>query len=45
MKPVEIEFLMKDKLSGGLDKAGLAVDILAEKSAKAAAAKIGRAHV
>ena len=38
MKPVEIEFLMKDKLSGGLDKAGLAVDILAEKSAKAAAA-------
>ena len=37
MKPVEIEFLMKDKLSGGLDKAGLAVDILAEKSAKAAA--------
>lgn len=38
MKPVEIEFLMKDNLTGGLDKAGLAVDILAEKSAKAAAA-------
>lgn len=38
MKPVEIEFLMKDKLSGGLDKASLAVGILAEKSAKAAAA-------
>lgn len=38
MKPVEIEFLMKDNLTGGLDKAGLAVDILAEKSEKAAAA-------
>lgn len=38
MKPVEIEFLMKDNLSKGLDKAGLAVDILAEKSEKAAAA-------
>lgn len=38
MKPVEIEFLMKDKLSGGLDKAGLAVDILAGKAGKAAAA-------
>lgn len=38
MKPVEIEFLMKDSLTGGLDKAGLAVDILAEKSEKAAAA-------
>lgn len=37
MKPVEIEFLMKDNLSKGLDKAGLAVDILAEKSEKAAA--------
>ena len=37
MKPVEIEFLMKDNLSGGLDKAGLAVDVLAAKSAKAAA--------
>lgn len=36
MKPVEIEFLMKDNLSGGLDKAGLAVDILAVKSEKAA---------
>ena len=29
MKPVEIEFLMKDNLTGGLDMAGLAVDILA----------------
>lgn len=38
MKPVEIEFLMKDNLSGGLDKAGLAVDVLAAKSEKAAAA-------
>ena len=38
MKPVEIEFLMKDNLTGGLDKSGLAVDILAEKSEKAAAA-------
>lgn len=38
MKPVEIEFLMKDNLTGGLDKAGLAVNILAEKSEKAAAA-------
>lgn len=37
MKPVEIEFLMKDNLSGGLDKAGLAVDVLAAKSGKAAA--------
>lgn len=38
MKPVEIEFLMKDNLTGGLDKAGLAVDILAEKAGKAASA-------
>nr|DAG68560.1 MAG TPA: Tape measure domain protein [Caudoviricetes sp.] len=38
MKPVEIEFLMKDNLTGGLDKAGLAVDILAGKAGKAAAA-------
>lgn len=38
MKPVEIEFLMKDHLSGGLDKAGLAVDILASKAGKAAGA-------
>lgn len=37
MKPVEIEFLMKDKLSGGLDKAGLAVEVLATKAEKAAA--------
>lgn len=36
MKPVEIEFLMKDNLSKGLDKAGLAVDILAMKAGKAA---------
>ena len=36
MKPVEIEFLMKDNLTGGLDKAGLAVDILAGKAGKAA---------
>lgn len=38
MKPVEIEFLMKDHLSDGLDKAGLAVDILASKAGKAAEA-------
>lgn len=38
MKPVEIEFLMKDHLSGGLDKASLAVDILASKAGKAAEA-------
>lgn len=38
MKSVEIEFLMKDHLSGGLDKAGLAVDILASKAGKAAEA-------
>lgn len=37
MKPVEIEFLMRDKLSGGLDKAGLAVEVLATKAEKAAA--------
>lgn len=34
-KPVEIEFLMKDKLSGGIDKAGQAAEVLA-KRAKAA---------
>lgn len=38
MKPVEIEFLMKDHLTGGLDKAGLVVDILASKAGKAAEA-------
>lgn len=37
MKPVEIEFLMKDNLSGGLDKVSLAVDILATKAEQAAA--------
>ena len=42
MKPVEIEFLMKDHLSGGLDKAGLAVDILASKAGKAAEANNAR---
>ena len=36
MKPVEIEFLMKDNLTGSLDKAGLAVDILQQKAVKAA---------
>lgn len=41
MKPVEIEFLMKDNLTGGLDKAGLAVDILQQKAEKAAG-DIGR---
>lgn len=35
-KPVEIEFLMKDNLSGGLDKAGQSVQALADR-AKAAA--------
>lgn len=37
MKPVEIEFLMKDNLTGGLDKAGLAVEVLASKAEKASA--------
>lgn len=36
MKPVEIEFLMKDNLTGSLDKAGLAVDVLQQKAVKAA---------
>ena len=35
-KPVEIEFLMKDGLTGGIDKAGLSVQVLSER-AKAAA--------
>lgn len=39
IKPVEIEFLMKDSLSGGLDKAGQSVEKLADR-AKAAAALI-----
>lgn len=38
-KPVEIEFLMKDNLSGGLDKAGQSVDRLIDR-AKAAAEAI-----
>ena len=38
-KPVEIEFLMKDNLSGGLDKAGRSADSLIER-AKAAAEAI-----
>ena len=46
-KPVEIEFLMKDNLSSGLDKAGLSVAALADR-AKAAAevinAKIAEQH-
>ena len=46
-KPVEIEFLMKDSLSGGIDKAGRSVERLVE-SAKAAAdlinAKIAEQH-
>lgn len=46
-KPVEIEFIMKDKLSVGVDKAGLSVDRLIDR-AKAAAdvinAKIAEQH-
>ena len=32
MKPVEIEFLMRDKLSPGLDKAGQAAESLGERT-------------
>ncbi len=35
MKPVEIEFLMKDNLSKGVDKSVLAVELLAEKAEEA----------
>ena len=35
MKPVEIEFLMRDKLSDGLDKAGRSATSLGEKAAQA----------
>ena len=34
-KPVEIEIIMKDRLSGGLDKAGRKVDELKGKTASA----------
>lgn len=47
MKPVEIEFLMKDYLSGGLDKAGKSVDNLAARAQAAADAinmKIAEQH-
>ncbi len=46
-KPVEIEFLMKDKLSGGLDKAGQSVDRLIDRAKAAAEAinvKIAEQH-
>ena len=33
-KPVEIEFLMKDRLSSGIDKAGAKTDALTDKAAK-----------
>ena len=35
MKPVELEFLMRDRLSAGLDKAGAKVDVLDGKAHKA----------
>lgn len=47
-KPVEIEFLMKDKLSDGIDNANAHIDTLIDNAKKAAElvnAKIGRAHV
>ena len=46
-KPVEIEFLMKDNLSGGLDKAGQSVQVLADRAKAAAEAinvKISEQH-
>lgn len=46
-KPVEIEFLMKDNLSGGLDKAGQSVDRLIDRAKAAAEAinvKIANQH-
>ena len=46
-KPVEIEFLMKDNLSGGLDKAGQSVDKLIDRAKAAAEAinvKIAEQH-
>ena len=35
IKPVEIEFLMRDKLSPGMDKAGKSADTLADRVDKA----------
>lgn len=46
-KPVEIEFLMKDNLSGGLDKTGQSVDKLIDRAKAAAEAinvKIAEQH-
>lgn len=46
-KPVEIEFLMKDNLSGGLDKAGQSVDNLIDRAKAASEAinvKIAEQH-
>lgn len=36
MKPVEIEFLMRDKLTPGLDKAGQSAESLGDKAEKVA---------
>lgn len=46
-KPVEIEFLMKDKLSGGIDNANAHIDTLisnAKKAAELVNAKIAEQH-
>ena len=32
MKPVEVEFLMRDKLTPGLDKAGKSAESLGDKA-------------
>ena len=32
MKPVEIEFIMRDKLSPGIDKAGKSAETLGDKA-------------
>lgn len=36
IKPIEVEFLMRDKLTPGIDKAGTAADSLADKASGAA---------
>ena len=38
-KPVEIEFLMKDGLSAGIDKVGEKTDALGDKAAKTAVSR------
>ena len=47
MKPVEIEFIMRDKLSPGIDKAGKSAETLGDKAEQVSKSitdrKIGRA--